>query len=75
MRITVVLDDALVEKAIAYTGISQKSQLIREAFKALVEKESARALARLGGSEPQSTVIPRRRSELLRSGAGRRVRQ
>jgi metal-responsive CopG/Arc/MetJ family transcriptional regulator len=62
MRITVVLDAALVEKAIAYTGISQKSQLIREAFKALIERESARALAKLGGSEPQLTAIRRRRS-------------
>jgi Arc/MetJ family transcription regulator len=33
---TVVLDDELVEKAMSYTGLRQKSVLIREAFMALV---------------------------------------
>jgi len=62
MRRTVVLDDALLAKAVTYTGISQKSALIREAFKALIERESARRLADLGGNEPKLGKIRRRRS-------------
>ena len=61
MRITLELDDALFEEAVAYTGLSNKSALIREAFKALIERESARRLARLGGSEPKLTAVRRRR--------------
>ena len=48
MRTTVVLDDELLAKAEAYTGIHERSALIREALKALVEREAARRLARLG---------------------------
>jgi Arc/MetJ family transcription regulator len=62
MRTTLSLDDALLEKAISFTGLSEKSALVREALKALIERESARRLARLGGSEPQLRAIPRRRS-------------
>ena len=61
MRTTVTLDDELVAKAQFYTGIREKSALIREALKALVEREAARRLARLGGSEPDLKRIPRRR--------------
>ncbi len=52
MRTTIALDDVLLEKAISYTGLQEKSALVREALKALIERESARRLARLGGSEP-----------------------
>jgi Arc/MetJ family transcription regulator len=62
VRIRVELDDELVEKAMSYTGLRQKSVLIREAFMALVEREAARRLARLGGSEPDLAAVPRRRS-------------
>jgi Arc/MetJ family transcription regulator len=61
MRTTVVLDDELMAKAEAYTGIREKSALIRAALRALVEREAARRLARIGGSEPGVTDIPRRR--------------
>jgi Arc/MetJ family transcription regulator len=59
---TVVLDDDLMEKAMSYTGLREKSVLIREALKALVEREAARRLAGLGGSEPDLSTVPRRRS-------------
>jgi Arc/MetJ family transcription regulator len=59
MRITLALDDALMAKAQAFTGLTEKSSLMREALKALIERESARRLARLGGSERRLTV-PRR---------------
>jgi Arc/MetJ family transcription regulator len=63
MRTTVTLDDELVAKAEEYTGIREKSALIREALKRLIEREAARRLARLGGSEPDLAPIPRRRTE------------
>jgi Arc/MetJ family transcription regulator len=59
MRTTIALDDDLLAKAQAYTGLSEKSALVREALKALIEREAARRLARLGGSEP-GLIAPRR---------------
>ncbi len=61
MRTTLALDDDLLAKAQEFTGLQEKSQLVREALKALIERESARRLARLGGSEPQLEAAPRRR--------------
>ncbi len=61
MRTTVALDDELVAEAQALTGVREKSGLMREALKALIERESARRLARLGGSEPDLQAPPRRR--------------
>jgi Arc/MetJ family transcription regulator len=61
MRTTLSLDDELMEEAASFTGVREKSALVREALRALIERESARRLARLGGSEPQLTPIPRRR--------------
>lgn len=63
MRTTLALDDDLMAKAQALTGLPEKSALIREALKALIERESARRLARLGGSEPMIEAPPRRRTE------------
>jgi Arc/MetJ family transcription regulator len=63
MRTTLALDDELLADAEFYTGIREKSALVREALKALVEREAARRLARLGGSEPDLKPIPRRRSK------------
>jgi Arc/MetJ family transcription regulator len=63
MRTTLALDDDLVREAQRLTGMREKSALVREALKALIERESARRLARLGGSEPELTAIPRRQSE------------
>ena len=61
MRTTLALDDELLAEAEFYTGIREKSALVREALKALVEREAARRLARLGGSEPDLRPIARRR--------------
>jgi len=60
MRTTIILDDELLANAQALTGLQEKSSLVREAFKALIERESAKRLASLGGSEPQLDAIPRR---------------
>lgn len=62
MRTTLAIDDDLLAKAQAYTGLKEKSALVREALKALIEREAARRLALLGGSEPGLTAPPRRRT-------------
>jgi Arc/MetJ family transcription regulator len=62
MRTTLALDDELVAEAQRLTGVSQKSALVNEALNALIERESARRLARLGGTEPGLDPTPRRRS-------------
>lgn len=61
MRTTVNLDEALVTKAQTLCGLQERSALLREALNALIQRESARRLAKLGGSEPQLRDIPRRR--------------
>lgn len=63
MRTTISLDDELLADAEAYTGIKEKSALVREALKALVQREAARRLARLGGTEPDLIAPPRRRQD------------
>lgn len=63
MRTTINLDETLLDEAQRITGITERTALIREGLKALIERESARRLARLGGSEPQVKPIPRRRSQ------------
>ena len=59
MRTTLIVDDALVEKAAALTGIAQKTALVRMGLEALITRESALRLARLGGS--QKNFVPGRR--------------
>ncbi len=62
MRTTLALDDALMAEAQRLTGTQEKSALVRQALGALIERESARRLARLGASEPALAAVPRRRS-------------
>jgi Arc/MetJ family transcription regulator len=61
MRTTLALDDELLDRAQALTGVREKSALVREALKALIQRESARRLARLGGTQPDLVAPPRRR--------------
>ena len=61
MRTTLAMDDELLAKAQEYTGIREKSAIVHEALRALVERESARRLALLGGSEKKAKAPPRRR--------------
>lgn len=63
MRTTLALDDELLAKAQALSGLSEKTALVREALQALIQRESAKRLALLGGSEPQLEDVPRRRSK------------
>ena len=61
MRTTINLDQQLLADARRMTGIKGRTALLHAGLRALIERESARRLARLGGSEPQLTPIPRRR--------------
>jgi Arc/MetJ family transcription regulator len=61
MRTTVTLDDRLLARAADLTGVRERGVLLREALRALIERESARRLALLGGSEPDLESPPRRR--------------
>lgn len=63
MRTTLALDDDLLAEAQRLTGTNEKTALVRQALTALIERESARRLARLGGSEPALDDVPRRRTD------------
>jgi Arc/MetJ family transcription regulator len=62
MRTTVTLDDELLARAEQLCGDLERSALLKEALKALVQRESARRLAALGGNEPTLEPIPRRQT-------------
>jgi len=64
MRTTVNLDESLMARAAKLTGPLDRSTLLHEGLKALIERESARRLARLGGSQRKLKVAPRRRREI-----------
>lgn len=61
MRTTVNLDEELLAKASRLAGSLDRSALIHEGLKAFIERESARRLARLGGTQAELTAAPRRR--------------
>lgn len=61
MRTTIALDDDLVAEAQRLTGVREKTALVRDALTALIERESSRRLARLGGTDPAAEAAPRRR--------------
>jgi Arc/MetJ family transcription regulator len=61
MRTTLNLDDRLVEEAQRLSGLKGKTAVVHAGLKALIERESARRLAALGGTEPGLKGIPRRR--------------
>ncbi len=61
MRTTVTLDDALLSRAQRLCGVEERSALLKEALGALIQRESARRLAKLGGSEPKVKAVSRRR--------------
>ena len=62
MRTTLNIEDELLAKAQRVSGLKEKTLLVREGLKALIERESARRLGRLGGTEPQLQAVLRRRS-------------
>jgi len=62
MRTTLNIDDRLLAEAQRVTGLAEKTALVREGLKALIERESARRLAKLGATEPQLKSVARRQS-------------
>lgn len=62
MRTTINIDDELLDKAIRLTGPMDRTAIVSEGLKALIERESARRLARLGGTQPALKAAPRRRT-------------
>jgi Arc/MetJ family transcription regulator len=62
MRTTINLDDDLLAKAREYTGMTEKSEIVREALRALIQREVSRRMALLGGSDPTAEAAPRRRT-------------
>lgn len=61
MRTTLNLDDALLEEAQRLSGLREKTAVVHEGLRALIARETARRLSRLGGTEPQLRPVPRRR--------------
>ncbi|HMO49224.1 MAG TPA: type II toxin-antitoxin system VapB family antitoxin [Rubrivivax sp.] len=62
MRTTITLDDELLAKAHEMTGVAERSTLIHNGLRLLIQHEAARRLAALGGSDPAASIPPRRRS-------------
>lgn len=62
MRTTINLDDELVAEAQRLTGIRERTALVHEGLRLLIQRETARRLARLGASDPAANAAPRRRS-------------
>ncbi|MGB7183573.1 MAG: type II toxin-antitoxin system VapB family antitoxin [Burkholderiaceae bacterium] len=62
MKTTLNIDDDLLARAQELTGITEKTAVVRTGLEALIARESARRLAKLGGSDPSLQDIPRRRS-------------
>ena len=63
MRTTMNIDDELLAEAQRVTGVSERAALVREGLAALIQRESARRLAKLGGTERQLDDVPRNRAE------------
>lgn len=62
MKTTLNIDDKTMAEAARLTGIKEKTTLVQRGLEALIAQESARRLARLGGTEKDLKAIPRRRS-------------
>ena len=62
MRTTLIIDDALLERAREATGIREKTALVRAGLEALIAREAGKRLAALGGTQPKISAVPRRRS-------------
>ncbi len=63
MRTTINIDDELLAKASKLMAPMDRTAVLRESLKALIERESAKRLARMGGAQPELKAVPRRRTE------------
>ena len=62
MRTTVILDDDLMQQAMEYSGITEKTELLHLGLKAIIQRYAAKRLAALGGTDTHASVAPRRRA-------------
>jgi hypothetical protein len=62
MRTTLNIEDSLIENASVLTGIKEKTTLVKLGLQALIEREAGKRLARLGGTEKELTMVPRRKT-------------
>jgi Arc/MetJ family transcription regulator len=63
MRTTLNIEDTLIDKAMKITGIKEKTALVKLGLEALIARESARRLAKLGGSQKHLEDIARRKGD------------
>jgi hypothetical protein len=68
MRITLDLDEHLLEQAIRLTRVRGKAALIHRALEELIRRESSRGLTELGGTAPMLKPVLRRRAGRARDG-------
>jgi len=61
MRTTLNIEDELIKKVSKFTGIKEKTTLVRLGLEALISRESSKRLSKLGGTEKRMRIIPRRR--------------
>ena len=66
MRTTLNLNDALMEEAGEYAGVKEKTALLHEGLRALIQREAAARLAALGGRDRKATAAPRRKTDKMR---------
>lgn len=66
MRTTLILDEALLKKALQLSGLTGKTAVLHAGLEALIARESARRLAVLGGSDRDARPVTRRRSRVRR---------
>jgi Arc/MetJ family transcription regulator len=64
MKTTINIDEKLLEEAAHLTGVKEKTTLVKLGLKSLIEKESAKRLAKLGGTDREINDIPRRRTKI-----------
>jgi hypothetical protein len=62
LRTTLNIEEGLIDRASSLTGIKEKTTLVRLGLEALIAAESAKRLAKLGGSEKSLKPVPRRRA-------------
>lgn len=62
MRTTLNIEEELLDRASKLTGIKEKTSLVRMGLESLIARESARRLAKMGGTQKRLTSIPRRRA-------------
>ena len=63
MRTTLNLDDELLQRALRLSGLKEKTAVLHAGLEALIQRESARRLAALGGTERKLKSVPRRRAK------------